>query len=170
MEDSPAQQAGLQSGDIIVSFNGTPINRSAELPPLVGRIRPGTTVPVTVIREGKERTLKVKIQELPEEPVQRAAVEPTRNRLNVSVINLTPEQRKQLDVQGVLVEEVSQGPAAQAGIRPGDIIVRLNNRPVNTVAEFEKRVKELPTGKPVPILVQRGEGALFLAITIPEKQ
>lgn len=170
MEDSPAQKAELQSGDIIVSFNDTPINRSAELPPLVGRIRPGTTVPVTVIREGKERTLKVKIQELPEEPVQRAAVKPTRNRLNVSVTNLTPEQREQQDVQGVLVEEVGQGPGAQAGIRPGDIIVRLDNQPVNTVAEFEKRVKELPTDKPVPILIQRGEGALFLAVTIPEKQ
>lgn len=170
MEDSPAQKAGLKPGDIIVSFNGTPINRSAELPPLVGRIRPGTMVPVTVIRDDAERTLKVQIEELPEEPVQRAAVEPTRNRLNVSVANLTPEQREQQDVQGVLVEEVGPGPAAQAGIQAGDIIIRLDNQAVNNVAEFEQLVKELPTGKPIPVLIQRGKGALFLALTIPEKQ
>lgn len=170
MEDSPAQKAGVKAGDIIVSFNGTAINRSAELPPLVGRVRPGTKAPVTVIRDGEEKTLQIEIEELPEEPMQRAAAEPApANRLNLTVANLTPEQRERQDTQGVAVKEVNQGPAAQAGIRPGDIIVRLNNQPVNDVAEFERLVKELPAGRPVPVLIQRGDGALFLAVTIPEK-
>jgi len=168
LADSPAQQAGLQPGDVIVGFNKQPIEHSSDLPLLVGRTRPGSTVPLTVIRDGKEQTLEVTIEELPEDPQRQAAVEPTRDRLGLVVSDLPPEQRRTTE-DGVLVSKVGEGPAARAGIQPGDIILRLNNQPVTDAAQFRELVKGLPTGRPLPVLVQRGEGAIFLAITIPEK-
>lgn len=164
MQNSPAQEAGFQAGDVIVAFQDQPISHSSELPPLVGRTRPGTKVPVTVIRGGQEKALSVEIKELPEEPQRLAAVQPaaTRNRLNVKVTD-------QPNTKGVKVQEVEEGPAADAGIQPGDVIARLNNQEVANVAQFESLVKNLPAGKPFPVLIQRDEGALFLAVTIPEK-
>ncbi|MCB1919820.1 MAG: DegQ family serine endoprotease [Candidatus Competibacteraceae bacterium] len=170
LPDSPAQAAGVQVGDIIVAFNDQPVHQSSELPPLVGRIRPGSSAPLTLIREGKEQTLTIKLEELPEDPKlqQTIAVPPSGGRLGLVVSELAANQQKE-GAKGVLVKEVNEGPAASAGIRSGDIIARLNNVEITDLDQFGKLVKELPTGRPVPILVKRDNGALFLALTIPEK-
>jgi serine protease Do len=167
--DSPAQAAGLAAGDIIVAFNDQPVGTSRELPPMVGRIRPGKEATVTVIRDGKEQILAVTIEELPDDLQKRAYLGAAGNRLKLKVSDLPAELRS--ETKGVSVNEVEEnGPASRAGIQPGDIIVRLNNKEITDTNQFEALVKELPAGKPLPVLVQRGEGALFLALTIPPEE
>jgi len=168
MADSPAQTAGIKVGDIIVTFNGQPVQRSSELPLMVGRTRPGIDVPLVVIRDGQERSLSIRLGELPEEPrtAQAIAEPPSRNRLGLRVAPLPAEAQKNGE-QGVLVQEAGEGPAATAGIRSGDIITRINNTAVSDPAQFAELVKQLPVGRPVPVLVKRDNGALFLALTVP---
>lgn len=162
--DSPALKAGVKVGDIIIAFNGEPINRSSELPPMVGRVRPGISATLTLIRDDAEKVLTVPIEELPDNPLHRAALESSiGNRLHIRVKDLPPEQGE----EGVMVEEVNPGPAASGGIRPGDIIVRIDNKNVKNAAQFEMLETQLPADKPLPVLVRRDNHALFLAITIP---
>ncbi|CDH46368.1 DegQ family serine endoprotease [Candidatus Contendibacter odensensis] len=171
MADSPAQGAGIKTGDIITAFNNQPVRHSSDLPLMVGRTRPGTSAPLTVIRDGKEQVLTVQIKELPEEAkLQQAIAEPsTHNRLGLMVTELPADQPKQGN-QGVLVKDVDEGPAASAGIQPGDIITRVNNQEISDVGQFTELVKALPAGRPIPVLVKRENGALFLAVTIPEAE
>ena len=170
MAEGPAQGAGVKTGDIIVAFNGQPVKHSSDLPLLVGRTRPGTRVELTVIRDGKEQALTAQIEQLPDEgKLQQAIAEPpSSNRLGLTVAELPPDQRKQ-NGKGVLVKDVDEGPAASAGIRPGDIIARINNVDVSDAGQFAELVKQLPAGRPIPVLVRRDNGALFLALTIPEE-
>jgi serine protease Do len=169
LDGSPAQAAGIEAGDIIVAFNDQPITRFSDLPPLVGRIRPGDSATVKLIRGGQETTLSVAIKELPDNLETQAAVEkPAANRLGVVVAELNDEQRKA--GAGVLVKEVKEGAAADAGIRAGDVITRLGNQEITAVGQFEEAVKALPAGKPFPLQIRRGGNAQFLALTIPEQQ
>ncbi|MEE4377457.1 MAG: DegQ family serine endoprotease [Candidatus Competibacteraceae bacterium] len=168
LPDSPAQTAGIEAGDIIIAFNGKPITRFSDLPPLVGRIRPDVAASVTVVRNGKEQQLSVQIKELPDNVGARAATpaEPERNRLGIVVEELTEEQSK--EIAGVLVKEVGEGPAADAGIQPNDIITRIGNEEIKNVAQLQSVIEKLPAGKPFAIRVQRGNSAQFLALTIPD--
>lgn len=176
LPDSPAEEAGLQVGDIVVRFNGEEISTSSDLPPLVGSTTVGSTVPVDIIREGKRKTLRVEIEELPEDDQQLAGRKPQDtgepvNRLDIEVKDLTDKQRQQLELpdHGVLVEEVGDGAGAEAGIRSGDVLLMLNNTKVKDAEHFEKLVKELPVGKSVPVLVQRRGGPMFLALRLEEE-
>lgn len=177
LPDSPAAEAGLEVGDIIVRFNGDEVSTSSDLPPLVGSSEVGTTVPVDIIRESNERTLQVEIDELPEEDSKIAAStrgsdsgSRTENRLDIKVKELTAQQREQLNLPegGVLVAQVNKGPAREARIREGDILLMLNNTKIRGVDHFKELVAELPAGKSIPILVQRRGGPEFLALKIKE--
>jgi len=174
LPDSPAGEAGIQVGDIVVRFDGEAIKDSSDLPPMVGSTAVGSTVPVEIIREGNRKTVQVKIEELPEQDKTMAGQQPsgepdrTANRLEIEVKNLTDAQREKLELSdhGVLVEQVGKGPGAKAGMRRGDILLMLNNTKVRDVEHFEQLVSELPTGKSVPVLVQRRGGPMFLALKI----
>lgn len=170
-EGSPAAEAGIKVGDIIVAYDGKPVADSSDLPPRVGATKPGKKVPLSVLREGRERSLEVRVGSFPESGKTRVGkAEPDAKgaRLNVSVSDLSPEQRRQLGVQGgALVTEVGDGPGRDAGVRTGDVILQINNLEVKDVAHLRQLVKEMPAGKSVPILVKRGEGALFLALSVP---
>ena len=109
--DSPAQAAGVQRGDVILSFNGTEINRSSDLPPLVGLIPVGDAVNVDVLRKGERVTLSVNIAELEDDnraPVVKtgAKEQMSGSRLGLSIVELNADQRDQLGTDGVLVESV----------------------------------------------------------------
>ncbi len=167
-DNSPAQRAGLEPGDVIVAFGGAPVERSSELPMLVGRTTPNTDSSVRVIRDGEEQNLTVRLGELQDQPGRPVIGRPAPNPLRIQVDDLSPEQQTETGSKGVLVDTVEpDGPAARAGILEGDIITRINNAEVSNTSDFRQIVKALPTGKPVPVLVQREGGALFLALTLP---
>jgi len=174
LPNSPAQQADLQVGDIILEFDGKTVSHSSDLPPIVGSTRVERRVPVEILRKGKSRTLNVMIAELPEEEMALAGVArpgtAVDRRLGMAVADLTPEQREELDLEeeGVLVRRVEEGPSARAGIRQGDVILMINNIPVKDSAQFKELVEDLPEGKAVPILVHRQGNPIFLALKISE--
>lgn len=175
LPNSPAEKAGIQVGDVVVEFDGKRIVESADLPKLVGRSKIGAEVPVKIIRQGKPMSLTVKIEELPkEEEVKLSDAAPKAtadNKLGLVVADLTPEQRKQLEIRtGVLVQQVNSGPALRAGIQRGDVLLKINNADIQNTDQFDKVVKDLPVDKSIPVLVQRGDGALFLALKIEKEQ
>lgn len=175
LDESPAEEAGFEVGDIVLSFNDMRVTRSSDLPPIVGRTRVGTRVPVEILRGGESKTLYVVTAELPEQEELKLASggEPqsaTDNRLGLAVADPTPEQREehQLEGHGVIVEEVTEGPARRAGIRKGDIVLMLDNVNVESSEEFKRLASELPPGKAVSILVQRQGNPIFLALKTEE--
>jgi serine protease Do len=171
-EDGPAAKAGLKTGDVIVAYAGKPVNDSADLPPLVGASKPGASKTLSVIRDGKEREIEVMLGRLPDKDKDKLALDKAPNdgspRLNVAVADVPAGQRGQGE-GGVRVQQVGPGPAAEAGVRPGDILVSLNNQPIRDAAHLRQLVKELPPGKRVPLLVKRDEGSLYLAVEIPAR-
>jgi serine protease Do len=178
LPDSPAQHSDLEIGDVIVRFNDQDINMSSDLPPIVGSTKVGTKVSVEVIRAGKSRTLTVTIEQLPEnltadadEPQSGPAAGQASNALGVAVAEPDAEQRKQLqlDDYGLLVESVDEGPASRAGIRPGDVILLIDNRKVTDTSQFEQLLGSLPKNKSIPILIQRQGNPTFLAFRIEDE-
>lgn len=174
IEDSPAEKAGLQIGDIIIEFNGHEIDTSGELPPIVGMTPIDQVAKVKVIRQGDSKTVSVKIGLLPDQVLvaSKQEIERANNRLGLVVTDLNGEQRKQLqiDKNGVLVQEVKQGPALDAGVRRGDVILRIQNKMIKNVAEFDGIVTALPAAKSIAVLIQRRGSPVFLALKIPKKQ
>jgi len=173
LKDSPAEKAGLEVGDIITRFNGKPVVRSSNLPPLVGISPVGEKVKVEILRKGKVKDIKVTLGELPDEAIQVAGEPSTTNetRLNITVMDLTAEQRKKLEIKdgGVIVQKIQAGPARKAGVRRGDVILMINNVDVKDAKHFAEISADLPTDKSLPLLVQRRGGPVFLALKIQEK-
>ena len=172
--DSPAAKAGIEAGDVILSFNGQALGSAGDLPPLVGSANVGDTAALRVLRDGKERTVNVKVGALSDDgagaPAGKPAAQAKGGRLKLAVVDLDPAQRQQLDVPkgGVLVMAVGDGPAARAGLARGDVILRLGDSAVKDVAQFKALVDKLPAGRAVPLLVQRRGNPLFLALTVPK--
>jgi serine protease Do len=170
--DGPAARAGLKAGDVIVAYAGKPVNDSADLPPLVGSTQPGASQPLTVIRDGQEREITVTLGQLPDknqdkdELALNGSPDDGSPRLNVAVADVPAGQRGQ-DEGGVRVQQVGPGPAAEAGVQPGDLLVSLNHQKIRDAAHLRQLVKELPRGKRFPLLVKRDQGALYLAVEIP---
>ncbi len=173
--DSPAQAAGIQVGDVILSFNGKRLQKSSELPPMVGLSKANEKARLRILRSGKELTLTVKLGELPAEEKlaahgQSKGIEA--DRLGLVVADPTEAQRKRLDLgdgKGVLVTEVHKGAAKSAGIHKGDFILMINGHKVNDAKQFEELVDDLPAGKTVAVLVRRDGGPSFLALKVPAK-
>jgi serine protease Do len=171
----PAEAAGLQVGDVILSYNGTAVKSSAKLPPLVGASPVDRPAKLEVMRDGKLRSMEIVIGELPadDEPVIAASkpVPGKASRLGVTVVPLGEEQRAELQIErdaGVLVEQVEPGPAQAAGIRQGDVILKLGGDWVTSVKQFAELSADLPAKRSVAVLVQRDKGPLFLAMRLPE--
>jgi serine protease Do len=173
LPDGPAAKSGLSVGDVVVGYDGHRINVSADLPPHVGQTPPGSRASLEIIRAGKTQTLAITIAELPDEASEpRPAVAPGPQQpgvLGMQLKDLTSAQRTQLGLrQGVLVEKLAEGQARKAGLRPGDVIVEMQGKPLSSVAELRALVRQLPRNKAVPILVRRGTAALFLALRVSE--
>jgi len=174
LEGSPAEAAGVQAGDIIVSFNGEAIYRSSELPRWVGRVTPETEASMVVIRDGKEKELEVTIGLLPDDPEMALrggggqAASDGANALGLKVRAASATELSRLDLKaGVIVTEVGDGPAAKAGIASGDILVTLNNKPVNDPESFSEVVAGLPESGTVAALINRDGNPRFLPIKLP---
>ena len=175
LEGSPAEAAGIQAGDIIISFNGETIYRSSELPRWVGRVKPETDATMVVIRDGEEKKLDVTIGLLPDDPEMalrgaagQAAPDDGANALGLKVRAASASELSRLDLKaGVIVTEVDDGPAAKAGIASGDILVTLNNKAVNDPESFSEVVAGLPESGTVAALINRDGNPRFLPIKLP---
>ena len=169
VKEGPAEQAGLKQGDVIVEYDGKPINDSAELPLLVARTPVGKSVKVKVIRDKSAQHVEIKIAELKDEEVAVAGGGGTVERLGISVQTLTPDLAENLGLdrtlKGVVVTQVDpEGPGAEAGLRRGDVILEVNRQPVKDADAYRKALKEAGDGKSVLFLVRRGDNTIFLAV------
>ena len=168
VKDSPADKAGLRVGDIIVALNGKKLDSVRDLQFSVMKTKPGTEVTLTVIREGRKMKLKVKIGELPEKVSGKKPRYEGEN-LGLSLRDLTPREKARLGVEGVLVVGVVPGsPADHSGLRPGDIIMRVNNRKIDSVGEFQRvmdSLREMGKEKAL-LLVRRGASNLYLVLNL----
>lgn len=171
---SPAANSDLEVGDIITHFNGSKVTTSSALPPLVGQVRANNDAELKVIRDGSPITMNVRIGELPSNDELRR----TNNRrvpsdgdnpFKIKVSELDDAMRESLGVDrgGVLVTEVVRnGPADDAGIEPGVALLRVDNAPVDSLADFNRVISELDTSKPIAVLIHRDQGPEFLALKI----
>ncbi|MBU2011253.1 MAG: DegQ family serine endoprotease [Gammaproteobacteria bacterium] len=173
MDGGPAARGGLRVGDVILSLNDKPIVMSADLPHLVGALKPGSSARMEVVRDGDRKMLDVKIGAMPEEGEAVAASgggqERSDNRLGVKVTELTDEQKKSLDLPGgVVITEILNGPAAMIGLRPGDVITHLNNQAINSAATFARVAEQLPKNRSVSMRVLRQGRASFITFKLAE--
>jgi serine protease Do len=165
---SPADKAGIRSGDIITQFNGAAVGSSEQLPPLVASTAVGKSVPIKVIRKGNQKTLTATIGQLDKAVLASTEDTVEVDKLAITVTNLSQEQRQKANTGelGVIVQSVDKGPAANAGIRSGDIIVNLDHQEVHNTKDMVSISEHLHGDKPVPVLVERGQHPLFLALKI----
>jgi serine protease Do len=170
---SPAEKAGVEAGDIIITFDGRTIERSSDLPRMVGNTKPGSRATLTVFRRGSQRDLSVQVAEIePERPARRvsaAPAEPPRasaaaQALGLAVSELSDAQKKEMKVTGGVRVESAAEAAARAGLREGDVILAIGNTEVANVREFEAAVARVDRSKPIPVLLRRGEMASYLLI------
>ena len=175
-----AARAGVEPGDVIVAFNGKPIMRRDELVAMVTATRPGTTVPLRIVRDREEQTLSITVEELDIE-AETATLrsgnggsgndqQETSSDLGITLGNLTPNvaQRLRLDrgTRGAVITEVEPGsPAARVGLAPGDVIVRVGNETVETAAEASRELGQVPAGGTAFLRVLRDGRESFVAVT-----
>jgi len=164
-KNGPADKAGMQAGDVILAVNGQKVDRSAELPPMVANVKPGTKATFDVWRKGGRKEVTVVVGELKGEPVASASGSADENsRLGLAVRALTNDEREQAQIDGgLLVEDVS-GPAAQAGIQQGDVILSVNGTPVKSVPQLRALIAK--SGKHVALLVQREDAKIFVPVEL----
>jgi serine protease Do len=167
-ENSPAAEAGVKTGDIIVEFNGKAVPKSHDFPSVIADTPPGQKVTLKIFRDKKEQTMAVKIGELQDENDPNQQAEARDPELGLRVQKITPEAARRLGLtssKGVLVVEVQPGsPADQVGIEPADVIREVNQRPVGNVREFDRATRLGRRGDRILLLVQRGDNAVFFAV------
>ena len=174
---SGAGKAGIQAGDIILAFNNHVLQQASDLPPLVGMTKPGSKVPVEVLRNGKKQTFQVTIGEAKRDSDSvdnRSASSPSGHggsaALGLTVESLDGDTRKQLGLkpgQGVVISDINGPVAAQADLRAGDVILMVNQQKIGSVAEFEAATKGVKVGSTVLLLVRRGDQSQFIGLTVP---
>ncbi len=174
-----AEKAGIRPGDVIVTYDGHPIHQSSDLPPLAAMTKPGTAVPVEIVRDGHRQSLQVTVGEQPRDgnvagsaagsgstPQSGSAA------LGLSVQDIDAATRRQLGLPagqgGVVIAKVTGSVAAQAGLQAGDIVLMLNQQRVANAAEFRAATKGLQPGQTVLLLVRRGDNTAFLGLTLPD--
>lgn len=170
--NSPAAKAGLEPGDIILRFDGREIEKSSDLPRIVGNTRPGNRSSVTVFRRGSQRDLSITVAELePERGDRRAAVPETKPPVSGALASLGlvlgelgAAQKKEINLKAGVRVEAADGAAARAGLREGDVIVAVANTEVGSVKELEAVVSRLDKARPINVLFRRGEWAQYAVI------
>jgi serine protease Do len=165
--DSPAEDGGIEIGDVIIEFGGTTVPESDDLPSIVADTPVGKKIDVIVIRNGKRKKVKVEVGKLEDTQVQ--AKPEKAEEFGMSVQEITPDIASELGLDkgasGVVVSSVTRGSSAEeAGLQPGDVIETVGNEPVESVADFKKRLADRADGDSILVLVRRGDQTLFRVI------
>ncbi|MDJ0739005.1 MAG: DegQ family serine endoprotease [Gammaproteobacteria bacterium] len=177
MEDSPADKAGLEVGDVIVAYNGKKLLNSSQLPPMVGATRVDEEATLRVLRNGEERDVAVVVGRLDEDeqPVAARSSEPAPpqaeeiEQLGLSIIDIEPNVRQELGLDrsgGALIGEVSVGPAQDAGMRRGDIVLMFDGVDVKNARHLRELIEGADDKRTVAVLVRRGDSPLFMALRL----
>ncbi len=173
--DGPAKEAGLETGDLILEFNGQKVERLKDLPRLVAAAKAGEKAEVRILRDGKERTVKVRVGRMPGEETTAMKSSGSKNsekaRLGVTLAPLTPEYRQRLrladDAEGVVIVDVDRnGPAAREGLRAGDVIKRVGNKKVTKPEDVIEALENLAKRKAVLLLISRQGNDRFIAVPL----
>jgi len=161
----PAERAGIESGDVILKLNGQPLRDSSELPVQIAAVAPGTSVNLEIWRNHATREVAVKLGAMEE---QRSAANPGPHqeggKLGLAVRPLTAEEQRGANMKGGLVVERASGPAAEAGIQPGDVVLAANGSPLNNAEELRSAVEK--SKGHIALLIQRGETRLFVPVRV----
>lgn len=167
----PADKAGIEAGDVILRFDGKPVNSSEDLPRVVGGTKPGSKVAIQVWRNKAARDLQVVVAELNDDRTGRQARSgkpqpPVAAQFGMGVTDLTDAQRKELKVEGGVFVDNVQGAAARAGLRRGDVILAVNNQDVKSVEQFRQLMGSFDKGRIVALLVRRGGNSLYIPLRL----
>ncbi len=167
----PADKAGIEAGDIITKVDGRAVERVGDLPRMVSAVKPGSKAVLQVFRRGAYRDVGVAVVEFEPEKTSAAAgsrdaakpAVPT-GQLGLALADLTEVQRRELKVKGGVRVESAEGPAARAGLREGDVLLSIDNTEIASVRQFQAAVAKLERGRPVSVLVRRGEAVNFIVV------
>jgi len=171
----PAEKAGIEPSDVILKFNGKTVSNSADLPRIVAQTKPGSKASVQVWRKGSARDLTLTVGELSEERISARSGRPgggdgrqgnTVAKLGLTVSELSPDQRRELNISGGLLVEDAEGPAARAGLRRGDVVLALNNHDIKSVEQLNQLMSQYERSRSVAVLVKRGDGAIYVPIRL----
>ena len=166
--DSPAEEAGLQTGDVVMAVDGQPVKTSDELPPRIGHLKPDDEVTLTLMRDGQRMKLDVTVGSRRQAGAGEGQQPVTA--LGMKLESVPDDAREELGIpgdRGAQVAEVVGHPAASARVQSGDVILKLANRAIGGPEDLRRLAEKLPSGQVVPMLVRRGQGALFIPIRIP---
>jgi serine protease Do len=175
-EGEPADKAGLQPGDVIVEFNGRPVQNNEALVAMVVATKPGTTVPVTLFRNNQRKSVNITVGELNLEAEQGRLTrrgdpaEPTEAGFGMTLEPISPDIARQLELPrgrgGAIVADVERdSPAANAGVIPNDIILEVNRQPVTSPAQIQRALQSAPAGRPVFLLLWRDGQQFFVPMS-----
>lgn len=168
MEGSPAEQAGIKQGDVVVEFNGKKVKSSTELPHIVASTPVGKEVAMKVIRDGAELTLQVKIGELKEEQVAAMTSSSPKTKLGIDIQELNPALSRKFGIKGekgvVITEVEPDSPGDAAGLQPGDLILEINRMKVTTVNQVRRVLEKTKPDEPTLLLVKRDGGTRYVVI------
>jgi len=163
--DSPAAKAGLQAGDVILKFDGQDLKRSGELPPRVADLKPGTKATLDVWRRGEATQISLSVGErhADAQPQADSAV-PAQGRLGLAVRSLSPDEARSIDEKGGLLVESVLGPAARAGVQPGDVVLAVNGETVSTVDGL--RALAAKARDRAALLIRRDDAKIFVPLDL----
>ncbi len=172
LNESPAFKAGIRRGDVITRFDAKPVKENDDLPLMVARTPIGKQVDIDIVRQGKEKSIPVKIEELKEEKESEPEVVEVaeESKLGLSVQDITPDIAKSLGLEessGILVSNVvAESAAEKAGLKRGDIVLEVDSKAVTTTKEFKELTKDVQKNKPLLLLVKRDENTIFLTLKL----
>jgi len=176
-KNAPADKAGIEASDVILKFDGKPVDSSNDLPRIVAATKPGSKVVVELWRKGASKKVTVVVGQMPDEGMLASAATSKNEdgsekipRLGISVSELSKDQQQELEVTGGLVVENVEGTAAIAsGLQQGDVLLAIGNVQIRSLAQFKDFLKQVAKGRNVALLVRRGENVLYVAIRLDEK-
>jgi serine protease Do len=163
-DGGPGAKAGLKPGDVILALNGAPVHSSSDLPPRVADIKPGADARLKIWRKGDARELTVTVGEMPSDTVAKEDANSAQGKLGLAVRPLSPEERKQAELESGLLVVDSGGPAARAGIQAGDVILSLNGTPVTSVEQLRALVAK--SDRHIALLIQRADAKIFIPVNL----